>query len=345
MKPIKVLAIQFKYLGDAVILTPALKALATQIPNVELHVLVAAEIAPLLENLSWITKIWAMPRQRGKVKLWQALPFIQALRKEEFDQSIDFGSNDRGAVLSCLSGAKNRLGAIDCSDPKFLQKICYTYMIKRKSPDASYFDLHFELLQAWNIKRPDRLHLEIGLKNFEIDSVSKIVPIKSIICHISTSQPKKDWPLSHWQELYRLAHKEGLKLVFSAGPNEREQKLLNELKTLIPEVDILPPIIHLQLFLNILKSSRMFLCGDTGPLHFAEGLNIPVLGIFGVGNSIRQVAPIYEKSKIICADGCACDALCNNLEICQSTVSCMASIQPEIVFLRLKNMLHIRDSI
>jgi ADP-heptose:LPS heptosyltransferase len=50
LKSIKVLAIQFKYLGAAVILTPALKALANQIPNIELHVLVAAEIAPLLEN-------------------------------------------------------------------------------------------------------------------------------------------------------------------------------------------------------------------------------------------------------------------------------------------------------
>jgi len=69
LKSIKVLAIQFKYLGDAVILTPALKALANQIPNIELHVLVAAEIAPLLENLPWIAKVWAMPRQRGKIKL------------------------------------------------------------------------------------------------------------------------------------------------------------------------------------------------------------------------------------------------------------------------------------
>lgn len=344
MKSIKLLAIQFKYLGDAIILTPALKALATQIPNIELHVLVAAEIAPLLENLPWLAKVWAMPRQRGEKKIWHALPFINALRREKFDQSIDFGGNDRGALLSFLSGAKNRLGCIDRGDPKFLQRIGYTKIVNRKDPNAPYFDLHFELLDALNIKRPDILKLEINLKKIDLDAVSKIESKNSIICHISTSQSKKDWPLSHWKALYHLAHREGLRLVFSAGPNEREKNLLNQLKLLIPEAEILPSINDLNLFLGVLKNSKIFICGDTGPLHFAEGLGVPVLGIFGVGNSLRQVAPIYDKEKLICAGNCACDILVNNSAFCKSSDSCMESIQPEAVFLKLKNMLHLHDS-
>ena len=343
MKSIKVLAIQFKYLGDAVIMTPALKALATQIPNIELHVLVAAEVAPLLEDLPWITKIWAMPRQRGKAKLWHALPFIQALRRENFDQSVDLGGNDRGALLSFLSGAKNRLGSVDRGDPKLLQRIGYTTIIKRKDPGASYFDLQFELLQAWNINRPNQLKLEIKLNRVDADILPKKLPNNSIICHISTSQPKKDWPLSHWQKLFFLTREVGLKLVFSAGPNEREKKLLAELKLLIPEAEILSSVTSLKMFLSILKDSRIFVCGDTGPLHFAEGLGVPVLGIFGVGNSVRQVAPIYEEGKLLCAESCPCDLIFNHFDVCQSPESCMASIQPETVFLRLKSMLHIHN--
>jgi ADP-heptose:LPS heptosyltransferase len=331
-------------LGDAVILTPALKALATQIPNIELHLLVAAEIAPLLENLPWITKVWAMPRQRGKAKLWDALPFIQALRQEKFDQSIDFGGNDRGALLSYLSGVRIRLGPIDSVKPKWMHRICYTQIIKRKNPGAPYFDLHFELLHAWNIRRPDLLKMEIACDAVDVELVSKLLPDNSIICHITTSQPKKDWPVSHWQALYHLARQTGLKLVFSAGPNDRERKLLSELKALVPEADMLPPIGSLKLFLSILKSSKMLLCGDTGPLHFAEGLGVPVLGIFGEGNSIKQVAPIYNKDQLICAGSCECEERSNNLNFCQATVSCMASIQPEAVFLKLKNRLQIGDS-
>jgi len=343
LKSTKVLAIQFKYLGDAVILTPALKALAAQIPNVELHVLVAAEVAPLLEDLPWITKVWAMPRQRGKAKLWHSAPFIQALRREKFDQSVDFGGNDRGALLSYLSGAKNRLGSSDQRNSKLLQKFCYTKIIWPIDPGAPYFDLHFELLNAWHIKRPQQLKLEIDSKDLYPNQASTLLAKNSVLCHISTSQPKKDWPLSHWKTLYHLASDAGLKLVFSAGPNDREKKLISDLKILIPGAVILPSIGNLKLFLAVLKSAKIFVCGDTGPLHFAEGLGVPVLGIFGVGNSVRQVAPIYSENNnsIICAGTCACDILSNDTDSCKSSGSCMASVRPETVFLKLKEILNL----
>jgi len=43
----KILAIQFKYFGDAVLMTPALRALREHFPQSEIHLLVPAEIAPL----------------------------------------------------------------------------------------------------------------------------------------------------------------------------------------------------------------------------------------------------------------------------------------------------------
>lgn len=340
----KILAIQFKYLGDAVILTPALKALKTQTPNAELHVLVAAEIAPLLANLTWITKVWAMPRSRGKAKLLKALPFIHALREEKFDRSIDFGGNDRGALLSLLSGAHTRLGAIEKDPAKWIQKISYTQMVRRKDPSAPYFDLHFELLSAWKISRPDSLQLETACNPCDKESLEKVLPINSIICHITTSQPKKDWPVAHWAKLHDLAHQADLTLYFSAGNNERERQLLSDLNKLRPDAKTLPPLNSLNMFLCVLKSSRMLICGDTGPLHFAEGLGVPVLGIFAVGNSIKQVAPIYHQQQLVFAKKCACDATPNNVDFCQSTEPCMASIQPEVVFMNLKNILHISDS-
>jgi heptosyltransferase-3 len=64
-RPEKILAIQFKYLGDAVLLTPALRALRKQFPGAELHLLVPEEIAPILLHLPWLNCVWPMPRRRG----------------------------------------------------------------------------------------------------------------------------------------------------------------------------------------------------------------------------------------------------------------------------------------
>ena len=103
--PEKILAVQFKYLGDAVFVTPALRALRERWPEGEIHVLVAAEVAPLLANLPWIKKVWALPRTRGRARVRDSWPVIRALRREKFQRAVDFGGNDRGAILSFLSGA------------------------------------------------------------------------------------------------------------------------------------------------------------------------------------------------------------------------------------------------
>ena len=327
-------------MGDAVILTPALKALKMQQPGIDLHVLVASEIAPLLENIPWIDKVWAMPRKRGKAKLLKSIPFIKALRKEHFDQCIDFGSNDRGALLSLLCGAPVRLGSSSGEVVKLIQKICYTQIVNHVDTDVSHFDLHFNLLAAWYVKRPASLDLEISCNSLFTETANQLLPPNSIICHIATSQPKKDWPIQYWKKLYDLAFQAGLKLVFSSGISVRELKLLEDFKTLAPDAISLPPIANLDIFLNVLKTSKLVIAGDTGPLHFAAGLGVPVLGIFAVGNSLTQAAPIYNSDEIIKTQACACYSDFSNLDYCVQAESCMASIKPEAVFLKLQNILN-----
>ena len=62
---------------------------------------------------------------------------------------------------------------------------------------------------------------------------------------------------------------------------EREQLLMAELKKLAPDAVILPPIPELPLFLAVLAARGVFISGDTGPLHFAAGLGVPTISLFG----------------------------------------------------------------
>src|SRR5271154_1987429 len=105
-KPQKILAILFRYLGDTVLLVPALRAIRDRHPDCELHVLVPEEAGPLLRHLPWLTRLWLMPRKRGRARFKQTWPVLRALRAERFDRSVDFSSNDRSAIMTFLCGAR-----------------------------------------------------------------------------------------------------------------------------------------------------------------------------------------------------------------------------------------------
>ncbi len=339
IKPQKILAIQFKYLGDAVFITPALLALKAQYPEAELHVLVAKEVAPLFEHLSWITKVWAFPRSRGKAKISESWPFIKALRAERYDRSVDFGGNDRGAILSRLISAKVRVAALDAK-PKFIKRIAYTNTVRVDSLPDAWVARHLQLLaRVWQTPSPALVRMTIEADSALAQKAKAILKEQTIICHLGTSQPKKEWPVIRWYEFYQLANAAGYHLAFSVGTNEREQALLAEFKLLAPECVALPVLDNLAEYLAVLKQAELVISGDTGPLHFASGLGVKVIGLFGTADSEKYAAPIYHIEERVHSEACVCVNELAHFSTCQHKSPCMASISAESVFNKMRQVL------
>ena len=322
---LKILAIQFRYLGDAALLTPALRALCDHFAGSALNVLVAEEVVPLLRHLPGLAQVWAFPRKRGKAKPALSWPVIRALRAEHFDRSVDFGGNDRGAIVSLLCGARERLGPLSAGG--FLgRRFCYTrvHPLRRGGHQSL---INFQLLAGWRITAPECPRLEIHADPGLAKVAEQIMPRPVILCHLATSQPKKEWPLAHWAELYRRAAAAGREMVFSTGINPREQALLEDLKQRVPGVPTLPAIPDLPTFLAVLKRARLFISGDTGPLHFAAGLGVPTISLFGPSPA-GEWAPLGEPHRMLQADNCTCGG---DTAVCLSPSPCMAAISPEAV--------------
>ena len=332
--PRKILAIQFKYFGDAVLMTPALRAIREKFPQCELHLLVPEESVPIFQYLPWLNRIWPMPRKRGRSSLSQTLPVIRALRGERFDRSVDFASNDRGAIISFLIGAKERLGWEERGG--FLgRKFCYT---RRVSPDNKVVHESVKLVQllsGWKIPSPSSLEAEIRADAALADAAKKILPAENaVVCHVASSQPKKEWPLTHWATLHRLAADAGRNLVFTTAMGSREQSLMAEFAKLAPNAVILPCIANLPLFLAVLQRAGAFISGDTGPLHFAAGLGVPTISLFGPTSPV-QWAPIGSCHQALTGTVCSCDG---HSAVCQSQAHCLAAISPEQVWACLQKI-------
>jgi ADP-heptose:LPS heptosyltransferase len=325
----KILALQFKYFGDAVLMTPALRALREKFPRSELHVLVPEPIAPVLQHLPWINRVWPMPRRRGRASLSLTWPVIRALRREHFDRSVDFASNDRGAILSFLIGARQRLGWAERGG--FLgRQFCYNQRLAPENLVRHESARLAHVLSAWDIA-PSSLAAEIRADPALAVAAKELLPPRTILCHIASSQPKKEWPLTHWVTLHQMAAVAGVELIFSTGVGRREESLLKNFKQLAPAAPILEPVPDVALYLAVLQRTKAFVSGDTGPLHFAAGLGVPTLALFGP-SSPAQWAPVGLQHRFLTGTACTC----GNVGVCESPNPCLAAITPEQVFAELK---------
>lgn len=317
----KILAIKFKYLGDVVVMVPALRALRAKFPDARLHVLVAAEAAPLLDGLPWIDRIWALPRTRGKLRITDSLPVIRQLRAEAYDRSVDFVGNDRGATLSRLVGAKERLGVQPQAGGK-IRRMCYTATIEELDTTRHEAVRDYYVLTPWDVPPPTDWRAEVAQPATSADTCRA-----KVVCHLSTSQRKKEWPLSSWQVVVQNLAAAGQEVIISSGPSEREQTLLTELGSSFPMIKKLPLSDSLEGFMAQLAGAKLFISPDTAPLHIASGLGIPTIGLFGP-TSPERWAPIGPQHHYLKGALCPCSG---HLEQCALSDRCIDTIAPSLV--------------
>jgi ADP-heptose:LPS heptosyltransferase len=248
------------------------------------------------------------------------LPLIAQLRKERFHHSVDFVGNDRGAIISAAIGAKIRLG-LNAPKGFFGRRLCYSKTAVEKTTNLVRCDLH--TLEPWGVPFPSslkhELHPDPSLRAF---AEHQLPNPNTILCHLSASMPKSEWPVARWAEIAKKARSAGLPLVFSAGPGDRDQSLLTELKSLSPDSHLLTKTTDLSSFLAILERARMFVGSDSGPFHFAVGLGTPSIGLFGPMHPER-VAPLEGNFRTLVGVPCTC---CVHARACTSLHPCIQGV-------------------
>ena len=193
------------------------------------------------------------------------------------------------------------------------------------------------LLSAWDVAATS-LESEIRANPALAGRAEKFLPERTVLCHVASSQPKKEWPLRHWAEFYRLATGAGLRVAFTTATGQREQSLMDELKKLVPDALVLPAISELALFLAIVNRAAVFISGDTGPLHFAAGLGVPTISLFGPSPAAKW-APLGKLHRALTGGACGCDG---HSLICYAANHCLAAIAPAAVWTALQELLAAR---
>ncbi len=95
--------------------------------------------------------------------------------------------------------------------------------------------------------------------------------------HLASAEPEKDFPLSFWQELYRLMRKEGHTIYFT-GKGEEQKRAIAQIveereHNLCDQLDwsgFIQTIAHAQLLISV----------DTAAVHLAAAVHTPFLVLY-----------------------------------------------------------------
>jgi len=282
------------WIGDAVMATPALRAIRHQFPDAEIVTIQRPYVADVLEGLDFIDR--KISWHRGQ-KLISRLRFMKQLRGEQFDLAVLFPNSFRSAWLTYLAGIPKRVG-IARDRRRWLLTDALPAKDKQEPHPAidEYLRIAAYLIEKeqTGLKLSEPLSRSMELAVTEIDQnrwrsflekQSAEFQSHSLICLNPGGAfgAAKHWPIEHFADLARRIATELQKSVLVVcGPAEKAEALHIVEQADHPLVTSLAAEpLHLGLTKAAIQQSELLVTTDSGPRHFAAPFQVPVVTLFG----------------------------------------------------------------
>ncbi len=314
-------------LGDILRVLPAWANLHQAFPEARCRAVVEDRHAFLLEPLPWLEPV--VLRRKRLSNPFSALGELRRVAGlvEDGGTSLDFHGILKAALISKLAAIPERWG--DGVTNEFAGSLQTHPMVFRHQ---TRYDQALGLAEAFGRSRGiaglGRFHpvlQEVPLPDPGPIWSEHRKPRVVLVPGASRRGAIKRWPLRHWITLAgRLRDRCDLR--WSLGPEEEE------LRNWLPEtsgVAALPRLAFWRLA-AALRQADCVVAPDTGPLHLAVVLGVPVLGLYGSSDPVVAGLPVGAGR--VLRTGIAC-APCRE-RACQRR-QCMEELSPDLVFAAL----------
>tara|TARA_Y100000588_G_scaffold251372_1_gene265870 strand:- start:128 stop:1162 length:1035 start_codon:yes stop_codon:yes gene_type:complete len=276
----RLLFLQLKHIGDALLLTPTLSAVRAAHPDAEIHVVVRRGSEGILAGCPAIDHLQtaaAPAGNRGNGSWWRDARLALRLRRARFDRVFELSEGDRGRWLAWLSGAK-RLYTNDCTPPLGnWWRRQFTDLGPSQWKGVHQVEKNFRTMSRW-LDLPE----DIPPLNFAKDAAEPWPEHEPfILFHPATRWVRKRWPRERWIKLgQKLAN--GRKIIISCGPNENE---VSEAKAIAEGIGPVAKCTGGQLswsqLAGAMHAAELFVGVDTAAMHLASACQCPTVAIFG----------------------------------------------------------------
>ena len=320
----RLLIIRLSSLGDILLTTPIIRALKNKFPEAKIDFLLREEYEDTLKYNSYLNKTILLKRDYGSEEL------IAALKSSNYELIIDLQNNGRSRGIVKRIGVK----AVKYKKKNLLKFLLVKFNFKSNSKLLSVPKRYANTLPELQLD-------EKGLDLFLPESLkNKLVSEKKYIglCPGSRHFTKK-YPEEYFVELGKTILDSGRQVVLFGGSDDLEvndrlhSKFMGSIN-LSNNNDLLQTA-------NDMKFCEAIICNDSGLMHTATAVGVPVVAIFGSTVTDFGFAPYNNPNLILENKSLNCRP-CSHIgrSSCPKRhFKCMKEIYPHVVFESLTKLL------
>lgn len=302
--PGSILVVMLSALGDAVHVLPVVNALKRKWPDTRITWVVQPVPLALVRGHPAVDAFIPFHRRRG-LSAWRSyVELREQFRGQRYDLALALQVYFKAGLIAALAPATMKLG-FDRARARDLNWLFSTHRIPPR-PVGHVQDQYFEFLEYLGVD-PAPVEWKLELSDEErskqrafFDRLER--PACAVV--VGTSKPGKNWTAERYARvLERIEADHGLQPVLVGGPSAIEREAADRIlgATKAQVVDALADDVRRLVWL--LDGSRLAISPDTGPLHIARALDVPVVGLFGYTNPLRY-GP-YRRFADLIVDGYA----------------------------------------
>jgi lipopolysaccharide heptosyltransferase I len=289
-RPERILLVRLGALGDVVHAIPVAAALRRAWPSVRLDWVVDARHRPVLDLVDGLDEVvcWRGPSVAGVEGL---AAVVRRLRRASYDVALDLQGLLKSALVARASGARRVIGFGPAQLREPAARWFYTDTVEAESA-GHVVEKNLSMLTPFGIaSEPPRFPFRVNAGEKVSDVRDRARRSSShrdfAILSPGAAWPNKRWPPERFGRLAVAIHRRfGWASCVLWGPGEAA--LADAVVAASETHAFAAPSTQLEDVLALAREARLFVSGDTGPMHLAAAVGTPVVGLFGPTSPTRN---------------------------------------------------------
>ncbi len=340
----RILVIRLSSLGDVILTTPLINLIQETFPLARIDFCTKEQYAFIVRSNPKVHKVIKAKNDLN----YNALKDLrQLIKMSNYNMIIDAHNNLRSLYLRSIQDAKIIIFK-KYSIRKFLLVNFKINLMKDLPPISErYREMIKEFASGEDIKKKtlpevftdavSERSIDKMIESLELTKETKLVCIPAVSKHFT-----KTYPAEYYAEVINKFPEENAAFFLTGTGTDSIN--INIIKSLTKDRKVYDLCDNLDIsdLISLMKRCSLLICGDTGPMHIAEALNIPVIML--AGSSVKEFGfyPQNDKAVVLENNSLKCRP-CSHYgksKCPKGHFKCMKEITPVVVLEKCETLLN-----